>query len=406
MSVVVQAQGLSKCYRLGVGASVHPTLRGTASLFVERMRGRRTPANSEAGVFWALRDVSFEVRAGESVGIIGPNGAGKSTLLKILARIVAPTCGRAEVRGRLGALLEVGTGFHQELTGRENVFLNGAILGMTRAETAAKFDSIVHFAGVEQFLDTPVKRYSSGMYLRLAFAVAAHVDPDVMIVDEVLAVGDAEFQKRCIAKVHSLAEDGRTVLFVSHQVALVRALCSRLIRIDGGTVRGDGPTAEVLEAYLSEVETRAGVELATRTHRSGRGRVRIAGIRIESPTGVPTSGASARVAFALAGESAPVDCAFTIYDDLGNAVTYFDSAERSVQDLFGDELACDFDTLLLRPGRYRLNASLTGRDGQCEDHVEGALLFEVQPGQIDGRVAAADAGFGSVVMPHRWTRRA
>ena len=193
-------------------------------------------------MFSALNDVSFEIRTGEAVGIIGPNGAGKSTLLKILAQIVTPTRGRAEIRGRLGALLEVGTGFHQELTGRENVFLNGAILGMSRAETAAKLDSIVEFSGVAPFLDTPVKRYSSGMYLRLAFAVAAHVEPDIMIVDEVLAVGDAEFQKRCIAKVQSLADDGRTVLFVSHQVSLVRTLCSRLIRIDAGTVKADGPT--------------------------------------------------------------------------------------------------------------------------------------------------------------------
>ena len=262
-------------------------------------------------MFWALTDVSFEIRAGESVGIIGPNGAGKSTLLKILSRIVTPTRGQAEIRGRLGALLEVGTGFHQELTGRENVFLNGSILGMSRAETAAKLDSIVEFAGVEPFLDTPVKRYSSGMYLRLAFAVAAHVEPDIMIVDEVLAVGDAEFQKRCIAKVQSLADDGRTVLFVSHQVSLVRTLCSRLIRIEAGTVKADGPTEEVLEGYLREVEARAGTDLETRTHRFGPRPGADRRHPVQSSTGLPTSGAPADFVFRLTGDPGPVDCGFT-----------------------------------------------------------------------------------------------
>ena len=201
--------------------------------------------------FWALRDVSFGVATGEVVGIVGRNGAGKSTLLKVLSRITEPTTGRVELGGRVASLLEVGTGFHPELSGRENIFLNAAILGMSRAETAGKFDEIVAFAGVEQFLDTPVKRYSSGMYVRLAFAIAAHLEPEVLIVDEVLAVGDADFQKRCLGKMHEVSRGGRTVLFVSHNMAAIQALCQRAIWIDGGRVGADGATAETIRSYLS-----------------------------------------------------------------------------------------------------------------------------------------------------------
>jgi lipopolysaccharide transport system ATP-binding protein len=199
---------------------------------------------------WALRDVSFAVAHGEVLGIIGRNGAGKSTLLKVLARITEPTAGRAEVYGRVGALLEVGTGFHPELTGRDNVFLNGSILGMDRAYIARRFDEIVAFAGVERFIDTPVKRYSSGMYLRLAFAVAAHLEPEILIVDEVLAVGDASFQKKCLGKMEDVAHEGRTVLFVSHDMGAVTRLCGRTLLLDEGRVLAHGPTAEVVQRYL------------------------------------------------------------------------------------------------------------------------------------------------------------
>src|ERR1022692_3771924 len=200
--------------------------------------------------FWALKDVSFQVKQGEVIGIIGSNGAGKSTLLKILSRITVPTEGRIRIDGRIASLLEVGTGFHQELTGRENIFLNGAILGMSRAEIIRKFDEIVEFSGIEEFLDTPVKRYSSGMYVRLAFAVAAHLEPEILIVDEVLAVGDAAFQKKCLGKMGSFAETGRTVLFVSHNVAAVRALCQRCVWLKGGRLHKDGKTDEIVEAYF------------------------------------------------------------------------------------------------------------------------------------------------------------
>ena len=211
--------------------------------------------------FWALKDVSFHIKQGEVVGIIGSNGAGKSTLLKILSRITVPSEGRIRIDGRIASLLEVGTGFHQELTGRENIFLNGAILGMTRAEIIRKFDEIVEFSEIEEFLDTPVKRYSSGMYVRLAFAVAAHLEPEILIVDEVLAVGDAAFQKKCIGKMENFAQSGRTVLFVSHNMDAVRTLCQRAILFDGGKIRADGYVDSVVEDYFSRFSTSSGQQL-------------------------------------------------------------------------------------------------------------------------------------------------
>src|SRR5207245_2821375 len=206
---------------------------------------------STSEIFWALRDVSFEVKRGEVVGIIGANGAGKSTLLKILNRITEPTTGGADVYGRVGALLEVGTGFHPELTGRENIFLNGAILGMSRAEIRQKFDEIIAFAEIEKFLDTPVKRYSSGMYVRLAFAVAAHLEPEILLVDEVLAVGDAAFQSKCIGKMEGVAREGRTVVFVSHDMAAVESLCTRCFLLDGGRLELSGTPHEVTTHYVA-----------------------------------------------------------------------------------------------------------------------------------------------------------
>lgn len=252
--VAVRVESLGKRFRIGVGRKPYKTLReslmGAAAVplrFARRL-GRSPAPSSE--YFWALKGVSFEVRAGEVVGMIGRNGAGKSTLLKILSRITEPTEGYGDIHGRVGSLLEVGTGFHGELTGRENVYLNGAILGMKRAEISRKFDDIVAFSEVDKFIDTPVKHYSSGMYLRLAFAVAAHLDPEILIVDEVLAVGDASFQKKCLNKMQDVGREGRTVLFVSHNMAAITRLCERAILLDAGQVVQDGPAAEVVSAYL------------------------------------------------------------------------------------------------------------------------------------------------------------
>jgi ABC-type polysaccharide/polyol phosphate transport system ATPase subunit len=242
----VEVRELGKRYRLGEDLVRYATLRDTLASRI----GRRREGPARTRDFWALRDVSFDVAEGEAVGVIGRNGAGKSTMLKLLARITEPTEGFARMRGRPGALLEVGTGFHPELTGRENVFLNGSILGMTRREIAARFDEIVEFAGVRPFLDTPLKRYSSGMELRLAFAVAAHVAPRILIVDEVLAVGDAEFQQRCLGKMSEIGRSGRTIVFVSHDLGAVQQLCPRTIWLDEGRIRADGPSGDVIAAYL------------------------------------------------------------------------------------------------------------------------------------------------------------
>jgi lipopolysaccharide transport system ATP-binding protein len=255
---VIRASHLGKRYRLGdADRAVHfETLRESLVSWVSLRHNARVAA--DANTIWALKDVSFEVRSGEVVGIIGHNGAGKSTLLKILSRITEPTEGEAEIRGRVGSLLEVGTGFHPELTGRENVYLNGAILGMRRTEIALKFDEIVSFAEIEAFLDTAVKHYSTGMYMRLAFAVAAHLEPDTLIVDEILAVGDAAFQKKCLGKMGDVARHGRTVLFVSHNLGAVRSLCSRAVVLGGGMVQFDGRADEAIAYYLANSATAAG----------------------------------------------------------------------------------------------------------------------------------------------------
>lgn len=247
------------------------------------VRGRQVVQGDEVEEFWALKDVNFEVKQGEVLGIIGRNGAGKSTLLKILSRITEPTKGRISLRGRVSSLLEVGTGFHPELTGRENIFLNGAILGMTQREIYRKFDEIVAFAEVEKFLDTPVKRYSSGMYVRLAFAVAAHLEPEILLVDEVLAVGDAAFQEKCVGKISSVAEtDGRTVIFVSHNMAVIQHVCARTILMQSGRVTAHGPPEAIIAGYLSDASVESRIALADWNDRSGSGEARIVALEIGS----------------------------------------------------------------------------------------------------------------------------
>ena len=278
--IAIKADGLSKHYRLGAASRQHNTLRDH---LMHRLRGLTRwggdPPESNPS-FWALKDVSFEVKRGEVLGIVGHNGAGKSTLLKILSRITQPTTGTADIYGRVSSLLEVGTGFHSELSGRENIYLNAAMLGMRRGEVRRKFDEIVAFSGVEAFIDTPVKRYSSGMYVRLAFAVAAHLEPEILIVDEVLAVGDASFQQKCLGKMEEVSRSGRTVLIVSHNMTVIEGLCERAILLEKGRVAKIGNTHEVVEGYADAIRGLAGTAIEARHDREGLGEILLTRIEV------------------------------------------------------------------------------------------------------------------------------
>ena len=301
--IAIRVEKIGKQYHIGAKQTKYRTLRDTLTDAVtapfrrasKLLRGQATGAAELDESFWALRDVSFEVKQGEVVGIIGHNGAGKSTLLKVLSRITEPTEGYADVYGRVGSLLEVGTGFHQELTGRENIYLNGAILGMKRAEIDHKFDEIVSFAEVERFMDTPVKHYSSGMRLRLGFAVAAHLEPEILLVDEVLAVGDASFQKKCLNKMQDVGQEGRTVLFVSHNMPAITRLCGRTILLDGGRVLEDGLSHQVVGTYLSSgLGTTAAREWSDLSRAPGDDVVRLCSVRIRTEDGRITEAADIR----------------------------------------------------------------------------------------------------------------
>lgn len=404
--LAVRVDRVSKKYQIGVVR--HDTLRDRLAHGFSALLRRNGRTGTNDGDLWALRDASFEVECGEVVGIIGRNGAGKSTLLKILSRITEPTRGRAEIYGRVGSLLEVGTGFHPELTGRENIFLNGAILGMTRREISRKFDEIVAFAEIEKFLETPVKRYSSGMYVRLAFAVAAHLEPEILLVDEVLAVGDLAFQQKCLGKMSEVAGEGRTVLFVSHNMAAVQTLCTRGIFLRHGTICTDDTIFKTISAYLKTLEESAAQSMLDRTERRGKGRVRLTGLDFssdedDSPTNLAT-GHPARFTFHISEIQPELECFFTFYDHYGQPVATFHSGLMGPEDVrdsdLGAKLVCEFDELLLMPGRYRLNAGLSCK-GELEDHVEGVAFLDVEQGQLRGRPVTFGK-YGHVSMPHRW----
>jgi homopolymeric O-antigen transport system ATP-binding protein len=292
MRVAIQTEGLSKQYRIGEMQSAYGTLRDSLASGARRIAHRDHSPHYEE--IWALRDVSITVPEGQVLGIIGRNGAGKSTLLKILTRITTPTSGTAEIHGRVGSLLEVGTGFHPELTGRENVFLNGSVLGMKRREIQSRFDEIVEFSGVQRFIDTPVKRYSSGMSVRLAFSVAAHLEPEILLVDEVLAVGDAEFQRRCLGRMEDLSQSGRTVVFVSHQMQAVTQLCDRAILLDKGQVALDGPSGDIVAEYLQLVEGSSSERTWTEENAPGDKLARLFAVRVVDEDGDVVSSVDVR----------------------------------------------------------------------------------------------------------------
>ncbi len=389
---VISVSGLGKRYVIG-HETRHDTLRDTlahgASGVLRRMLQRAPARTTEE--FWALRDVSFEVNQGDVVGIIGRNGAGKSTLLKILSRITEPTTGTVRLRGRVASLLEVGTGFHPELSGRENIYLNGAILGMSRAEIARKFDEIVAFAEVERFLDTPVKHYSSGMYVRLAFAVAAHLEPEILIVDEVLAVGDTQFQQKCFGKVRRVVrEEGRTVLLVSHNMAVVQQFSTRVLSLHHGRVTGFGdPAARIREHHGLGIEVAQPVCDLLRRHRAadGRGKARLLTAELEAsdapaPWKLPFAAPlRMRLTVEILESLAGVELGVGLFNFQGQEII---SALSSWQGDFGTmipgkyALTIDCGALELVPGHYRLGIGLKSDRGM-EDYLPEALEFEVVP---------------------------
>ena len=408
--VVIRVEELSKRYRLGVGPHGRGDFREALNGAIRRVaRRRRAPlAHDGARELWALDRVSFEVTRGEVVGLIGPNGAGKSTLLKILSRISDPTTGQAWYEGRLGSLLEVGTGFHPELSGRENIFLSGAILGMSRQHVSSCFDEIVAFSQLERFLDTPVKRYSSGMYVRLGFAVAAHLDPDILIVDEVLAVGDATFQRKCMAKMKQAAREGRTVLLVSHSMGSVQSLCDRALVLEAGRVVADGDPLDAVNRYLQTASGGDTVPIAMRTDREGRGRTSIVHASIcsaghEDAPGMLLHGQTARVEVEVSEMVPDMSCRFTIYSQLNTPLCRFVSNVAAPGDTVapGKRFVCEIPDLPLVPGQYHMNIVILSGVG-LEDHVKNALVFTVESGLLAGRPVSTGSRAGVFAPRHQW----
>lgn len=400
----IRVEGLAKMYRIGGPVEKYKTLRDSVTHAVTGV-GRRLRALFGGGngtdpsheTIWALKDVSFEVQPGEVVGIIGRNGAGKSTLLKILSRITEPTEGRVEIRGRVGSLLEVGTGFHPELTGRENVYLNGAILGMKRAEVDKKFDEIVAFAEVEKFIDTPVKHYSSGMYVRLAFSVAAHLDTDILLVDEVLSVGDVKFQQKCMGKMQDRAFADKTILFVSHNLTAVAQFCRRALLLENGLVALDSDAGKVISRYLCSSEVAAAVDLTQAPRRSGGGQVwrclkSVVLMSDAAPASVFKYGAPLEVAVkvefpeALAGKT--VNLGIAITDLMGRSLLGMGTREFGKSPVARAGYArfrVSTEKLMLMPGRYTLNLYLGDDRGDFEV-VEQAIFFDVVWAPVEGVV--------------------
>jgi lipopolysaccharide transport system ATP-binding protein len=432
MKPAISVEHLSKQYHLGSGQQgAYYTLRekiGDAVVaFGSRLSGRfsRSTASgtngqtgsgaraSTTGTLWALNDVTFDVQPGEVLGVIGRNGAGKSTLLKVFSRITEPTAGRVTLRGRVGSLLEVGTGFHPELTGRENIYLNGAILGMNRQQIARRFDDIVSFAEVEQFLDTPVKRYSSGMFVRLAFAVACHLDPEILVVDEVLAVGDAAFQRKCLGKMNDVSRSGRTVLFVSHNMATILNLCDQVAVLDRGRLLFLGDPEKGIQLYTKNNEVTAGSEIDLSSHPNRRpGCPPILGkVRLLNSAGKPTDQL-------LCGEAITIEiqvdprCTFAEphfaigFDDtlgcrLFTLATYLSD---SLPDIPRQprRLLCRLDQLPLCPGRYCLTLNAGPRQNVWTDMIDQALWLEVTPTDFYGNGRLPNSDWGRFLMHSRW----
>lgn len=391
--IAIRVEGISKQFQLGKGEQ-YRTLRDTLTDAVKapfRRFGSQQPQKpSENETLWALKDVSFEVKHGEVLGIIGRNGAGKSTLLKLLSRITEPTMGRIQIHGRVGSLLEVGTGFHPELSGRENIFLNGAILGMKKSDIANKFDEIVAFAEVERFVDTPVKHYSSGMYTRLAFAVAAHMEPDILIIDEVLAVGDQKFQEKCLSKMDEVGRQGRTVFFVSHSMSAIQRLCRRVLVLEGGRLTVDGDTRLALREYLSDNTT----SNFQATQSSTKPSITSASVTVSSEAMI------VQVKYATPSPIQPI-LGFVIYDETGTTVFGTNSKSEPLNDSIsiacGGSIEVKIPTLTFRPGRYFVSLWLTDAY-EIFCHVDKQLQIEIPGVQPELPLNVV----GSMRIPVQW----
>jgi lipopolysaccharide transport system ATP-binding protein len=407
MEPIIRVEGLSKRYRVGEGTS-YGSLRETIVNKLTAPFRSRDVSGGESH-FWALRDVGFEVQPGEILGLIGNNGAGKSTLLKILSRITRPTAGRVELHGRVGSLLEVGTGFHPELTGRDNIFLNGSILGMRRAEIVKKFDEIVDFSGVENFIDTPVKRYSSGMYVRLAFAVAAHLQPEIMLIDEVLAVGDAEFQKRCLGKMGDVARAGRTVIFISHNITAVEALCNRCLLLRGGTIVASGATSEVITGYMASLIRKGSgtVSLADHPGRTGGSDSSMISVTLAADGAEPASAIrmggtlGVKVAFKSARPVSPV-IGIVIKNSHGVSIlgpnNKFIGGYHFERTASGT-ISCIVSDLPLVAGNYSIDLYFGDGPHHDVDIVCDAISVEVLPADVFGTGQLPSAAAGVVYWP-------
>ena len=420
---VIKCENLGKRYELLTrsqrrgkhAGTLRDQLAGGLSALGQKVRGKGSRQKASQEDFWALKDVSFEIGQGEIVGIIGRNGAGKSTMLKILSRITEPTTGRIEIEGRVASLLEVGAGFHGELSGRENIYLNGAILGMTRGEITRKFDEIVAFAEVEKFLDTPVKRYSSGMYVRLAFAVAAHMEPEILIVDEVLAVGDTAFQKKCLGKMDDVAaKEGRTVLFVSHNMETVQSLCKRACLLEGGQMVAQGDTQAMVSQYLSSMQALMDSgkgSIAEREDRGGDGSARIVSLDIDDAAGSPVVRADSRLKVTIGYRSdqpiAYPQFSATIYDYNKNIglFTLYSEMMGGLPDSLPAEgkVTCITEPIYLSPGRCYVNLSLYRAGGRVRaDRLRYAIAFDVERTDIFGSGILPDRNWAMCLRKYQW----
>jgi len=407
MEPIITVRNLAKRYELG--KPVHRTLGEMLSHRAQALMGlfRSRPQGADESEFWALQDLSFTLGKGEVVGIIGRNGAGKSTLLKLLSRITEPTLGSIRLQGRISSLLEVGTGFHPELSGRDNIYLNGSILGMTRAEIDARFDEIVSFAGVERFLDTPVKHYSSGMYVRLAFAVAAHLETEILIIDEVLAVGDSRFQEKCLGKMNDIASSGRTVLFVSHNMDAVLRLCQRVLWLDEGRLLMDGPVSEVVAKYLSDRRTQPGlVALGERPRpawlRQGGSRFKAMHWLDEAKRPWVFEYGQAQdfaVSFSNPRRMERTECFYAVFSAMGTEVgssTSRGTPTLQLNDPGEHRLRITIEDLRLVPGVYHLSLCLKSAEG-TEDFLVHVVDFEVTPNEASARDGVGE--LRSLVVP-------